>query len=632
MRNKPLIITLSLCTSLALLSGCVSPEQQKLNAAYADLTLNDVDLENVTASFALPVVDGEVVITWDLPVSSPYATITHDEAWVTIVRPSFGEEPVTLELVATLALSELTKTKEFSLTIIPLESLEVPLFTIDTYYDTLINPADYSTNKYPFMIYPTLPSVEIAVNGEVITDISQGFYQVGEYEITAINTLNDETYERTIKILPLVADESHEYNIFLTQSSMPTMVAAILMLGMPERQTFISTGIFDAWANRAVLNAMPNLAHLTDYFMSVKYNEETGLSELWDRDLLMAAAWVKTQLLSDPDAHFNLYVMEDQLSFEYALLARFGLDSHRYQVKLISDGTGTYNIDVNAIWLSSMSQLVDNTQARQDLLKSARLGAYVNVNDYDWIHQDNPANYSPLKGHFLPAIQESNVVHFLQHPLGIILPDPQISEIYHAGANVIQFSIPDLSMQLPQDAKDKLNVLYNIDYGTYNADYFNKNNGKRYVAVLGTSMVEPAQTYEQNATRIDTFFAYFDQVIENYAAEYNILFKPHPRYDPFHTDHINNNPFPDRERNFYQEVRDYLNDNAVASMPGPTNIELILAAFPDLAVGGYNSTSFLTARGENVLFFFAPDAAALGTPIGTLADQGAFPEAVYITL
>ena len=117
-------------------------------------------------------------------------------------------------------------------------------------------------------------------------------------------------------------------------------------------------------------------------------------------------------------------------------------------------------------------------------------------------------------------------------------------------------------------------------------------------------------------TSVNQYIVNLEEVYKRYHEKYQIIYKPHPRYPPKDDEKLNE---------FFTEYNIKVIED---SLP----FEVVMASFDNCVMGGFDSTIYLSAEPEQVLFFFASGPEGLNTISASLYNQGYFTEAVFINL
>ena len=92
-------------------------------------------------------------------------------------------------------------------------------------------------------------------------------------------------------------------------------------------------------------------------------------------------------------------------------------------------------------------------------------------------------------------------------------------------------------------------------------------------------------------------------IIDSYGNEYIILYKPHPRAIPT------------------QEQEEFFNSLDIKVLPGRLPMEAISFVYPNLKLGGFGSSLYLSVDKGKTLFFIANNKQELVSPLDELYDS-----------
>lgn len=90
------------------------------------------------------------------------------------------------------------------------------------------------------------------------------------------------------------------------------------------------------------------------------------------------------------------------------------------------------------------------------------------------------------------------------------------------------------------------------------------------------------------------------QVKVDYGEEYTLLYKPHPSALP------------------NDEQQSFLNSLDIKVLPGKMPMEAIMFVYPNIKLGGFASSLYLSAEKGQTLFFFAKESSELVSPLDVL--------------
>lgn len=283
---------------------------------------------------------------------------------------------------------------------------------------------------------------------------------------------------------------------------------------------------------------------------------------------------------ADPRAVFGLYVDDLRCRLGYDWFVGQGIDSARVRVSMLSDGTATYNNFYNYFGDPATAEQNWDTYASQ-------------VESLDWNHG---GSYPESRA--LIDFEAWEWPYYLSTRPGyrLILQDKSLLEpsTGFMGEKLAQMDAPsvkpyELLSSLAAPAQQQFYRMASFDYARF-AALFDASPGKNLI-IIGT-----------NATVLgaeETQREYVGRIVEQYGAQYDIFFKPHPG---------------DRSSADYGERFD------LTLLPGQMPFEIFVWSLIDKidVIGGYPSTVFLTVPISKVEFVFAPDAASLVRPLNVL--------------
>src|SRR5699024_5596581 len=120
--------------------------------------------------------------------------------------------------------------------------------------------------------------------------------------------------------------------------------------------------------------------------------------------------------------------------------------------------------------------------------------------------------------------------------------------------------------------------------------YFQSENGKKNLLILGTSVAGENNSYGcgENTTLM-TFLPY---IVSKYSAEYNIFYKGHPSY-----------PIS----NFTDGRSEYFESNKIVVLPNAVPAETYMYLYNDVYIGGYHSSTMSSSMVGQTLFFIGDE-------------------------
>lgn len=363
-------------------------------------------------------------------------------------------------------------------------------------------------------------------------------------------------------------------NIYATHGSLPTLYA-LLNAYADESESYM-------WYERATTvpdtSALPSHIKLMTPLGSDPFNLQKRMDEVGEI------------IKANPYAHFNLYCDDIRAQYEIQLLVYNGLSRDRYNVYLVSDGTGTYT------WFDSYFK--DSTAATENWDKYVAEYNTAIENAKNGIISDNlyKENTAGLLYCFVSPTLNDNVEHWVQYKDILVSNNSEIN----SKLNFVEKKPYDMYNALSDEKKAEFLSVMGADKATCDEKYF-PNNGKKYIVILG------AAANENGEGRVDgTFEDAMDQVLQDYGDDYVFYYKPHPVWPASKVE--------GRE--------DYLKSRGIVELPAQLPMEVLMWAYPEVGIGGYTSTTYLSAFKGNVKFFFANKKEDLLNVVTTLLDEG----------
>lgn len=283
----------------------------------------------------------------------------------------------------------------------------------------------------------------------------------------------------------------------------------------------------------------------------------------------------------DPTAVFGFYVNELTCRLGYDWFVAQGIDPARVQVTLLSDGTATYDNFFNYFGDPATAEQQWNTYAGE-------------VEALDWNHGGRypetraPAEYlTPTWTYYLATRPDYRLMVQNRELLESSGPfiTAQLNKMHIE--SVQPYEMLDA---LPEAAKQQFYRMAGFDYDAF-GQLFDRS-PKKNLIIIGTSHTTPASEQQQAA--------YVSRIVEQYGAQYDIFFKPHPA--------------DTSSANYAEQFP------GLTLLPGQMPFEIFVWSLLDKVdlIGGYPSTVFLSVPLDKVGFLFAADAASLIHPLNIL--------------
>lgn len=199
--------------------------------------------------------------------------------------------------------------------------------------------------------------------------------------------------------------------------------------------------------------------------------------------------------------------------------------------------------------------------------------------------------------HFIAMATDSNVHYYVNIKnslLSTLNPQEEGYSEYYAllDSNINSYTIRESLASVENDGKTRqleflLRTRWIDNHGEEGSanDYFQSENGKKNLLILGTSVAGENNSYGcgENTTLM-TFLPY---IVSKYSAEYNIFYKGHPSY-----------PIS----NFTDGRSEYFESNKIVVLPNAVPAETYMYLYNDVYIGGYHSSTMSSSMVGQTLF------------------------------
>lgn len=304
--------------------------------------------------------------------------------------------------------------------------------------------------------------------------------------------------------------------------------------------------------------------------------------------------YVATLASLDSKATFTLNYVDNYTLAPIIIFDRNGISDDRWTANIWSDGKGTYNFFLREYPTKDKYDAV--VKEFNDLRIAVRNGQKVNA-------------WSEKYG--LAATSLDNVNnYFIQDKSNMITSDVEYNKIF--ADELKELKVADCFNEVKANNKiNDLEYLLNTRWGDAEDEsmsaYFDKSD-KPNLLILGTS---PAgETSMQNVIGQD-FTQLLGYVKDNYT-DYDIFYKGHPRY-----------PSNDDRKALFAT-------NNVQELVNTIPVETLMILYPDVYIGGYISTAFLSAKPGQGLFVFNTEAGVRADNAYTAAfESGIFADTYF---
>ena len=446
---------------------------------------------------------------------------------------------------------------------------------------------NYNENKMPFIIKKTDEKQKIYVDGKKMKD-NERIYKVGKHEIKVVNGLKKEKCEINIK--QVKRENGHIYNIYVIQETLPTLLASLNLSTNLNQKGFLWTARTSTVDLDKIKESFPNI-YISKY--KGKIHPDVFKEEL----IPEIKEYIKTILEKDEDAYFDLYIQEDNFYLETELFGKIGLNDSRYNVNMYTNGTLGYT--------RKYEIKEENKYERYLKEKKDYFNIIEKIKSNTWQGNDFPGSYMVEKNnkyytisynldYMLISTLRKNITLLMQYPEFHKFEDEQIASEMEK-ANVKKIIAQDEFNKLDENSKKLFFNIINLDKKDLDNKYFTEKDGK-YLVITGT-----VPFYEKH--KKEDFEKIVTKIAEDYGKEYILLYKPHPRAIP------------------NKEQEEFLNKLNIKVLPGRLPMEAITFVYPNLKLGGFGSSLYMSADKGKTLFFIAKDKNELVEPLNELSES-----------
>lgn len=377
-------------------------------------------------------------------------------------------------------------------------------------------------------------------------------------------------------------DFNGDYHFYFTMGTIPTLYAGMLTLAHEEESYMFYTrpSTFDG-------TKLPSHVNLFEYDLDM--TAPTASNEV----VMEACNWMKDKIeeinAKDPDATFCIYMDDLRSRISYYWFATRGIDLKRVKTTILSDGTGTYNIFYEQFgksgegernwkkYASEINRLKWNGGKVRDPYEG-------NINK-EWDGDNYWAYYLSTNPNYRYLLHDSSLLE---------TEDAYVKEEMKK-MNFWNRTPYQLLNELSEAKRDEFFNMTSFDSKVF--DELFDASPKHNLIILGTNPGSDADKIKEQKD-------YTRKVCEKYASSYDIFFKPHPA---------------DRSSDSYEtEFAEY----GVKLLPkAPFEVFLWKLGDKMHVLGGYQTTSLLTAPKEKVKFLFHKGPDDLPKPLNLLFDR-----------
>ena len=455
---------------------------------------------------------------------------------------------------------------------------------IDSYEEEITN---YETNKMPFTIQKTNETQEIKINGKPYQEGTR-IYRPGEYKIEIKEKNKKE--KSTVKINKIEKSQEHKYNIYIATETIQALLSTLNIARDDQIKGFY-------WTART---STVNLEKVKNNFSNLKISENNkilGKDEFAASVLPELREYVKEVLKNDENAYFTLNTEEDRFYVELELFGKIGLDDSRYEVNLYTDGTLGYVRQYEMTQKNKYERFKEEKSAYETIVNNIKsnTGNYNNhPGSYLVDSKSTVFNVNHNFDYMLISTLKSNITLWLQYPEMIEFQDENVKNEM-AKSNIKKIVMHDEFEKLDDNGRKRFFENIDLNKNELDEKYF-YNNDKKYLVITGTVPI-----YEKIGE--SKFKEIISKIKEDYGNEYTILYKPHPRAIPT------------------QEQEEFFNSIDIKVLPGRLPMEAISFVYPNLKLGGFGSSLYLSVDKGKTLFFIANNKQELVSPLDELYDS-----------
>lgn len=436
--------------------------------------------------------------------------------------------------------------------------------------------------------------------------------------------------------IPVNVTASH-YNIYYLNATLPVLLASsqlfteqgsgVTYMGLDRRATYnwyeLPENVY-GFPNTVVSDATTNLGLFDENGKektTVYGNQDWGswgvIAQSSDQNNVKhVQKWIADLYAIDKRATFTFGCVDN--SVLSSLIFGYGnnIPAKNFDIEIFTDGTSTtnalatYEMTTYTKWVQTRDEYENYIQGIANNLPASIFG-----------HKDFP---------FVMCADENvrYIVNCKPAILAAVSADAQLTALY--GENIEQLSVGDAFARVEEMGKtEKLERLLRTRWtdntgaeGTA-AEYFQYENGKKSLMILGTS--EGGETGNGVGAEFGSgFLDIMEFVVEEYGDEYNILYKGHPAWP------LSRFIDGDTRKKFF-------NENGITILPNATPAETFMYLYENVYVGGYYSTTFTSSQvGQTICFFGSEEAIKAQPSTAPMFDEnspdylGVFENSVFI--
>lgn len=448
---------------------------------------------------------------------------------------------------------------------------------------------NYNKNKMAFMIEKNNESAMITVNGEEYQE-GKRFYRPGTYEIEVVDGAKKE--KSIVKINQISRKKESEYGIYVTTETLQALFVNLQVVQNKEQKGYFWTARTSTINMDVLSKNLPNL-QISEHCGTITENEY--IKEV----LPEVKAYIQKVLQEDENAYFRLYTDDVRFYLESELFGKVGLDDSRFCVTLYTNGTLSYVREYELYRENKYERFLEEKENYLKIVENLKSNVMEGDNDHPgsyMVDEKSPIftaniNYDYM---LISALTRENITYEMQYPEKLKFEDAKIAKEMQR-ANLEKVVAVEKYRELSEESKQMFLENINLNKQELDEVYFTNQEAK-YLIITGTVPFYEHKTQEE-------FEEMIRKVYQDYKEEYIILYKPHPRALPTAN----------------QET--FLSSLDIKVLPGAIPMEAILFIYPNLQIGGFASSLYMSADKGKTEFFFVKEVAQLVSPLDQLYDS-----------
>ncbi|MCL1944678.1 MAG: hypothetical protein FWF56_02580 [Firmicutes bacterium] len=411
---------------------------------------------------------------------------------------------------------------------------------------------------------------------------------IGAFSIGRVSANNERTIQN---------NKGKTHYIYMCFGTLPILYQSINLLSH-NNPSYVYFGRVDTFN----LSKLPSNVTLLDDKSHVEIGEQGVLD--------MADKVVKNINDKDNTARYKFFVDDIRVLMPFHAFLTNGIDSSRFQIIMVSDGTASYNTTPNTLMGQYIGENGIDEWNKDKIQLDEILDNFKNgdgkIVEPDEIMGDLNTAYV--------ASQIQGVEYWMQYPEFAFLHKDISQEIRSEimRSNIVKKQPYNMLSSLSSQSKELFfeATLNNPNHagGAVKSQLDELlNQDKPVLLISGTHIGEGKNP--------DKFDDAVQVVIDNFADDYTIMLKPHPAQD------INSPQF------------DITKERGIAILPPQLPMEVIMWSYPSINVGGYNSSLYMAAQPSQVKFFFGksfPNGGLITELLSILYDNNFFGDAVML--